>query len=275
MDAPFSYTKDQTNVLYQALKNTGLKRDAEWPRYLDAITHYVRAARHKADNEAKSPLPYASKAAQRLDGLIKALAITLQEYERLGSVLQLTVDHCLSTAILLDPLLMHSLPNLERPVAERLLSSGRFPLALKVVLQAAKLAAEPVHYAGKPVAVSKDILRMLPPDVAEIVAKSTSQRRSDGLFQVTGAPKNYAIRYAVRALWAIYEDATDKPPKMYPTAHVKEGHDGGFYKFATASLSPAHLVEKKVLSSNILTAYNEFRLWLKQEQPTEKVKIPR
>jgi hypothetical protein len=183
------------------------------------------------------------------------------------------VDHCLSTAILLDPLLMHSLPTSERPVAERLLSSGRFPLALKIVLQAAALAAEPVRYAGKPVAVSKDILAMLPPDIATIVAKNTSRRRPDGLFQTTGAPKNHAIRDAVRALWVIFDGATGLPPKAYASQHHKERYAGDFYTFAAAALGPAHLVKKKVLGSNIVAATKEFRRWL-DLQPTEKVKPP-
>jgi hypothetical protein len=42
MDRPFSYTKDQTKVLYQALKNAGLKRDADWPRYTESNPVTVR-----------------------------------------------------------------------------------------------------------------------------------------------------------------------------------------------------------------------------------------
>jgi hypothetical protein len=277
MKEPFSYTKDQTNALKQALKNAGLKRDADWPRYLSAITQSMRVARHKATppKRKEDVLIYASKAARLLNRLIKALDATLQEYEGLGSALHSSVDHQLPMAFMRDPLLMASLPASERPVAECLLSSGRFPFALKAVREAAAMAAEPLRHAGKPIAVPKDVLDMLPPKVAELVEKNASQRRHDGLFQVTGAPKNHAIRDAVRSLWVIYDDATGKLPTMYSTAHGNDGYAGEFYKFAAAALGPTHLVDNKVLGSNVLFAYNEFRRWLKKDRPKKKVKTPR
>jgi hypothetical protein len=277
MKEPFSYTKDQTNALKQALKNAGLKRDADWPRYLNAITQSMRVARHKATPPSRKEdvLIYASKAARLLNRLIKALDATLQEYEGLGSALHSSLDYQLPMAFMRDPLLMASLPASERPVAECLLSSGRFPIALKAVREATAMAAEPLRHAGKPIAVPKDVLDMLPPKFAELVEKNASRRRHDGLFQVTGAPKNHAIRDAVRSLWVIYDDATGKPPTMYSTAHGNDGYAGEFYKFAAAALGPTHLVDNKVLGSNILSAYNEFRRWLKKDRPEKKVKTPR
>lgn len=275
MDEPFRHTKDETRTLYQVLKEEGLKRDASWPRYRDAITASVRAARHMAGRPKKDALPYASQAAMRLDGLVKALDRTVRQYQDLGPVLESALNHHLAAATLLDPLLMDSLLATERLVAKRLLLSGRLPLMLKTVQKAAVLAAAPLRNAGKPAAVSRDVLGMLSPDVAKIMSRNTARRRPNGLFQVTGAPKDHAFRYAVRCLWAIYDEATGKPPKMYSTAHVKGGFAGGFYKFAAAALGPARLVDKKVLGSNILTAYKEFRLLLKEDQPKKKVRTPR
>lgn len=275
MDQPFSYTKDQAHALYQALKENGLKREADWPRYCAVITESVRAAKRIAGRPKKDTLPYASQAARQLDGLVKALDSTLRQYHDLGPALRSTLNQYLASAILLDPLLMGSLLASERPVAERLLVSGRFPLVLKTVREAASLAAAPLRNTGKPVAVSKDVLAMLPADVAKIVAENALRRHPNGLFQVTGAPKDHAIRYVVRSLWVIYEDATGQPPKMYSTAHGNDGYDGGFYKFAAAALGPTRLVDKKKLGSAVLAAYKEFRLWLKPDQLKQKVKTPR
>lgn len=90
-------------------------------------------------------------------------------------------------------------------------------------------------------------------------------------YQGNGAPKNRVMHLAVSALLEKFEKATGIRPKLYATAHNKDGYDGNFYKFAVACLAPMRLIPAKSLGSAILAEYKEWKRVEKENRnPTSK-----
>ena len=270
----FRYNRKQAVAILQTLQNAGLQEKNDWPQYKTRITEIV----HKALAIANAPpLPYANQVAKQLDRLKKRLDDAAKCYSALTLEIQRRIDESVPSATLIHPLLMASLLPEERPIAERLLEPDMFLLALNIVSSATSLAAEPLRNAGKPAVVSQDLLSLLPLNVVETVKNHAAFPRKDRLYQATGAPKDYAIRYAVQALRLLYEEATGKRPTVYPTEHRGKGvpkkekeknvrYAGEFCEFAVAALTPVRLAPPTVLASRIHAATSEVRDALKRRK---------
>jgi hypothetical protein len=258
---PFSYTADQAAAIFRALDPEALLSNAERDRYLIRITVIVRAAVSQA---AADPLPYANPAGRQLKKLVKALDAVVKAYETVPVELRQRVFAQVDVAMMLKPLLMESLLPEDRGAAERLLKSDRFQLMVDIVRGAADLAAEPLCQAGKPITVSDDALAQLPPDVADIIRdKTAAARHADPVLPATGAPKNHAVRWAVRSLGVLYMEVTNDITKAQSCVYSEDGFDGGFYWFAKAALAPVmrqlNLRGDKALGAAIVQANHEFR----------------
>jgi hypothetical protein len=145
---------------------------------------------------------------------------------------------------------------------------------VEIVREATDLAAEPLCQAGKPITVSDNALAQLPPDVADVIrVKTAAARHVDPVLPANGAPKNHAVRWAVRSLGILYMEVTNDITKAQSCAYSEDGFDGGFYWFAKAALAPVmrqlNIRRDKALGSAIVQANHEFREtldWLKLEK---------
>lgn len=226
----FKYTPEQATAIREALVNAGFSRKSEWPSLKREITHIVRNAKLLQDQDILHPDPYGGAIKEQRLRLVKALAEAIHELEAMPVETSFSIFSTMPVEGI-DPLLVSSLREGERPALCKLLDPTRFPRLLAVVAQQ---AAAP--------GLLKDIPK-------------------------TGAPKQKAIRRAVRELWYVYQHATGQDPKAYPSSYgaVGERFAGPFYDFAKAVLAPTRLVPPKILGSQIHTAYRE---WCQVVRPT-------
>jgi hypothetical protein len=81
--------------------------------------------------------------------------------------------------------------------------------------------------------------------------------------QAAGSPGHEAIRPAVWKLLALFERDTRSHPIVSADSSAEDGLTGNACAFLIACLSPANLVEREALGSNILAAY---RAWIDERR---------
>lgn len=219
----FRYTSDQAKEIRTALERAGFQSKAEWPALLKAMNDIASNARLRQERDTLSPPLYVGAADKRTARFVKAL---IEARTALASIPIEIQSRFFSVPIEgIEPLLALSLREAERPAILRLLSPERFACLLSVVAQQ---VASPGLFAG---------------------------------IRKTGAPKDEAVRYAVRELWCVFEQATGKEPKAYPSNYGRgdERFAGPFYEFVKAALGPTRISDEKTLGSKIHAAYTEWR----------------
>jgi len=225
----FKYTPEQATSIRETLVQAGFSRKLEWPSLKREITHIARSAKIQQDRDVLHPVQYAGTIETRLHQFIKAIAVVIEALESLPEETQFRLFSMMPIEAI-DPLLVSSLLEKERPALRKLLDPTRFPRFLAVVGQQAALPG---------------LLKEVP---------------------TTGAPKEQAIRRAVRELWGVFTHATGQDPKVYPSSYGKRGERfaGLFYDFAKTVLAPTCIATPKALGSQIHTAYSE---WCKVVRP--------
>lgn len=213
----FKYTADQASKIRKVLERDGFARKAEWPKLLKAITTIADNAKAIQLRNTLAPMPYAGVVAKQRDQIIDSLCKAIKGYDALPPEMQFRLLPNDADVECIAPLLIRGLRESERPALKKLLTPTRFRLLLLAI----------VEHATAPRLLS---------DVPK-----------------TGAPKDRAVRWAVRELWGIYEEATGQNPTVYTSAYTKcsDGLAGPFYDFVKAVLSPARVADIKTLGSQI------------------------
>lgn len=220
----FKYTPEQATSIRETLVQAGFSRKLEWPSLKREITHIVRNAKLLQDRAILYPVPYGGAIKEQRLRLVNALAEAVNALEAMPVETQFRIFSTMPVEGI-DPLLVSSLREGERPALRKLLDPTRFPRLLSAVAQQA---------------AAPGLLKDVP---------------------TTGAPKEQAVRGAVRELWSVYQHATGQDPKAYPSSYGARGERfaGPFYEFAKAALAPARLTAPTALGSQIHTAYSEWR----------------
>ena len=232
----FKYTPDQASKIRENLVLAGFARKAEWPALLKTITAIAGNAKAIQLRDTLAPTLYAGVVAKQRDQIIDSLCKALKGYAALPPEMQFRLLPNDADVECIAPLLIRSLRESERPALKKLLTPTRFRLLLGAIIQ---------HTTA--------------PRLLHDVPK-------------TGAPKDRAVRYAVRELWYVFEQATGKEPTAYPSSYGKNGAGfaGAFYDFVTTTLGPTKIASPKTLGSKINAAYAE---WRKSVRPNPRADI--
>jgi len=219
----FQYTAEQTKAIRETLVQAGFSRKSEWPSLKREIAYIARNARLQQDRDILYPTQYVGAIKDQRYRFVKALSEANDALESMPIETQFKIFSMMPVEGI-DPLLVSSLLERERPTLHKLLDPTRFPRLLAAVAQQA---------------TAPGLLKDVP---------------------ATGAPKERAIRCAVRELWYVFAHATGQDPKAYPSSYSKSGERfaGPFYDFAKAALAPTRIATPKVLGSQIHTAYREW-----------------
>jgi hypothetical protein len=236
----FQYTSEQAKAIRETLAQAGFSRKSEWPNLKREITHIVRNAKLQQDRDILYPTQYVGAIKDQRYRFVKALSEAIDALEYMPIETRFKIFSMMPVEGI-DPLLVSSLLEKERPALRKLLDPTRFPRVLAAVVQQA---------------TASGLLNGVP---------------------TTGAPKERAIRLAVRDLWCVFEHATGQDPKAYPSSYGKEeeGFAGPFYDFAKAVLAPTRLVLPNVLGSQIHTAYSEWRKLVRPPARQHNIKTRR
>ena len=206
--SPFSYTKKEELRILHALEAQGFTSKKDWPHYYYRITSSVGTAMAM---ETRDPLPYASEAKSQLDTFGDGITAALSAFERMPPEIQDTLGPYLE--VIIGGL--NSLSSTERTFADRLLSPGRLQLLLGALKEAVDMAKGPLGKQVQP--VHEYAMRLLPDKVKEAVHKNSQmkpRRRGQNLFPYEGARRIESVRYVVAALYAVFKQATLKPPTV-------------------------------------------------------------
>lgn len=219
----FRFTPEQASGIRDALVHAGYSRTPDWRSLKKEITHIARNAKLQQYQDILYPTQYVGAIKDQRYRFVKALSEANDALESMPIETQFKIFSMMPVEGI-DPLLVSSLLERERPTLHKLLDPTRFPRLLAAVAQQA---------------TAPGLLKDVP---------------------ATGAPKERAIRCAVRELWYVFAHATGQDPKAYPSSYSKSGERfaGPFYDFAKAVLAPTRIATPKALGSQIHTAYREW-----------------
>ena len=234
----FRYSKTQETAIRNALKQAGFQHPAEWPTYRKQITKIARLALIR---DHFPPFPSAPTAASQLRKLSGALIEASHGYTALIPEIRGLVDLHLDGALLQAPLLQNSIPMPDRRVLTKLLSSGRFQLALRIVAGAVDLVHDQLKGAGKKPIDLPGLVRpnSLPRAVRKKIQQADQQPRRPfgGLIQASGPLKKKNLQEFILNLCLIYRQATDWDPYLSRPTELSKTK-GKFYPFVVAAIHP-------------------------------------